>query len=80
MVFVDDNPAERHIVSSQVPETAVPEIGSPEQYIQVLDRSGFFEVTSISEDDLKRNEMYRVNVERKKQQVGFSDYREDLCS
>ena len=80
MVFVDDNPAERHIVSSQVPETAVPEIGSPEQYIQVLDRSGFFEVTSISEDDLKRNEMYRVNVERKKQQVGFSDYREYLCS
>lgn len=80
LVFVDDNPAERHIVSSQVPETAVPEIGSPEQYISVLDRSGFFEVTSLSEDDLKRNEMYQNNMARQKQESSFSDYGEYLKS
>lgn len=80
LVFVDDNPAERDIVKTQVPGVAAPEIGSPEQYVRILDRSGFFEVTKLSEDDRKRNEMYRANVERKKQQAQFGDYREYLRS
>lgn len=80
LVFVDDNPAEREIVSTQVPGVAVPAIGTPEQYIRVLDHSGFFEVTSLSEDDRKRNEMYQANMERKRQQQSFGDYREYLLS
>lgn len=80
LVFVDDNPAEREIVQMQVPGVAVPEIGSPEQYGKILDRSGFFEVTKLSEDDRKRNEMYLANAERKKQQAQFGDYREYLKS
>lgn len=74
LVFVDDNPAEREIVRTQLPGVAVPEMTSPEQYIRALDRSGFFEVTSLSEDDKKRNEMYKANLERKKQQESFADY------
>ncbi len=80
LVFVDDNPAERHIVRSQVPEAAVPEIGEPQEFIINLDRSGFFEVTNLSEDDLRRNEMYRANIERTRQQAAFTDYREYLLS
>ncbi len=80
LVFVDDNPAERHIVRSQVPDAAVPEIGEPQSYINILDRSGFFEVTSLSEDDLHRGEMYKANMERTRQQAAFSDYREYLLS
>ena len=80
LVFVDDNPAEREIVSAQNAGVAVPGIGTPEQYIRVLDHSGFFEVTSLSEDDRKRSEMYRANVERKIQQERFADYREYLLS
>lgn len=80
LVFADDNPAEREIVSAQTAGVAVPEIGSPEQYIRVLDHSGFFEVTSLSEDDRKRSEMYRANMARKQQQERFSDYREYLLS
>lgn len=80
LVFVDDNPAEREIVGSQVPGVAVPAIGAPEQYIRILDHSGFFEVTSLSEDDRKRNEMYKANMERKQQQQSFGDYREYLLS
>ncbi len=80
LVFVDDNPAEREIVSAQTAGVAVPEIGTPEQYIRVLDHSGFFEVTSLSEDDRKRNEMYRANMARKVQQERFADYREYLLS
>ena len=85
MVFIDDNPAEREIVRAQVGGTigakvAVPEMTTPERYINVLDRSGFFEVTQFSADDLTRNEMYKANAERAKQQASFSDYGEYLKS
>ncbi len=74
LVFVDDNPAEREIVRSQVPGAAVPEMGRPEEYIRVLDRSGFFEVIGLSEDDRRRSEMYRANQQRERQQTAFTDY------
>lgn len=80
LVFVDDNPAEREIVRTQCPGAAVPEIGTPEQYIRVLDRSGFFEVTRLSEDDRKRNDMYKANLMREKQQADCADYGEYLAS
>jgi len=80
LVFVDDNPAERNIVKMQVPEVAVPEMGEAVEYIIGLDRSGFFEVTNLSKDDLTRNEMYRANVERKKQQASFESYEDYLLS
>lgn len=79
-VFVDDNPAEREIVRQEVPEAAVPEITKVEEYIRVLDRSGFFEVTNFSEDDLKRNEMYLANEQRNRMQKNFSDYGDYLRS
>ncbi len=80
LVFVDDNPAEREIVSTQVQGVSVPAIGTPEQYIRVLDHAGFFEVTKLSDDDTKRSEMYQANVKRKQQQQNFGDYREYLLS
>lgn len=80
LVFVDDNPAERTIVREQIPGVSVPELTAPEQYIPVLDRSGFFEVTNLSADDFKRNEMYQENAKRAQLQAAFTDYREYLCS
>ncbi|MDE7247277.1 MAG: HAD-IIIC family phosphatase [Lachnospiraceae bacterium] len=80
LVFVDDNPAEREIVRAQTPGARAPEIGTPEQYIRGLDHGGFFEVTTLSEDDRKRSEMYRANRERSKQQERFTDYHEYLLS
>ena len=70
-VFVDDNPAERAIVEDQVPGVAVPVMDGVEHYIQILDKSGFFEVTALSQDDLKRNEMYQENAKRSKLQSSF---------
>ncbi|MCI8416142.1 MAG: HAD-IIIC family phosphatase [Lachnospiraceae bacterium] len=80
LVFVDDNPAERAIVSGQLPHVSVPDMEAPEQYIRVLDRSGFFEVTSLSGDDLRRNEMYRENIQRARQQAAFLNYEDYLIS
>lgn len=80
IVFADDNPAEREIVRSQLDGVKVPEIGSVTDYIRVLDRSEFFEVTSLSEDDLKRGEMYKANAERAKAQAKFESYGDYLKS
>ncbi len=74
IVFADDNPAEREIVRAQLPGVAVPAMEEVERYIQTIDRSGFFEVTSFSEDDLKRNEMYKTNALRAAQAASFADY------
>lgn len=80
LVFVDDNPAERNIVEQQVPGVAVPVLEDPVQYITTLDRSGFFETTYFSKDDLQRNEMYKSNVERQRQETSFDNYEDYLRS
>nr|MCR5655136.1 HAD family hydrolase [Lachnospiraceae bacterium] len=36
--------------------------------------------TNLSEDDLKRNEMYKANADRKKQEASFADYKDYLLS
>ena len=79
-VFVDDNPAEREIVRQSIPGAAVPEINRVENYIQILDHAGYFEPTKLSEDDLKRNEMYLENAKRNHAQLAFTDYGEYLKS
>lgn len=85
LVFVDDNPREREIVRTQVPEAAVPEMTNgeelaPDKFIRILDKNGYFEVISLSEDDKKRNEMYKANALRKNQEESFGDYTEFLKS
>lgn len=79
IVFVDDNPAERVIVKDTLGVEAPPMEGV-ENYIQTLDKGGYFEVTNFSEDDLKRGEMYKQNAERAKMQSAFADYGEYLDS
>lgn len=80
IVFIDDNPAERELVESQVKGVTAPDIGNVEQYIKVIDRSGFFEVTGISQEDFERNSMYKSNIERQKQMGKYEDYEEYLLS
>jgi FkbH-like protein len=79
-VFVDDNPAEREIVAAQLPETVTIGFDSPEECILALDRSGYFEVTTLSRDDANRGEMYKANAQRAAAQAQFADYQEFLRS
>lgn len=79
-VFVDDNPAEREIVRTGLKGVAVPEISGVEHYIQIIDKAGYFEVTSFSGDDLKRNEMYMENAKRAKAESSFENYDDYLNS
>lgn len=79
IVFADDNPAEREIVSGQL-NVQSPPLENPENYIKVIDRSGFFEVTSFSDDDINRNAMYKANAQRVKISKKFENYDDYLLS
>ncbi len=79
-VFMDDNPAEREIVRREIPGVTVPELTAPEMYISAIDKAGWFEATSVSGDDRKRNEMYKQNLQRAAAQASFGDYSDYLRS
>ncbi|MEN8220296.1 MAG: HAD-IIIC family phosphatase [Pseudomonadota bacterium] len=81
LVFVDDNPAERQIVQDMIPEVAVPDIGNNvAKYIDVLDKTGYFETLSISKDDLQRNSYYTENLKRQEVEARYNNYDEFLKS
>jgi len=79
-VFADDNPAEREIVQAQVPGVGVPVMDGPENYIKILDHSGYFEVTNFSSEDTKKTDMYHAKAEASKAKAAFSDYGQYLES
>lgn len=79
-VLVDDNPAERLIVNQSIPKISTPNISSPEDYVKYLDQAGFFEVTTLSFDDKKRNEYYKANKKREAYAKSYTDYNEYLKS
>ncbi|MDR2860706.1 MAG: HAD-IIIC family phosphatase [Elusimicrobiota bacterium] len=80
LVFVDDNPVERDLVRSQINDIAAAEIGQPDSYIRIIDKSGFFEVLKLSQDDINRNKMYKENVQRTQSEQSFDNYRDFLLS
>lgn len=80
LVVLDDNPAERHLIKEQFPSVQVPELSEAAYYIGEVDRAGFFEVTTLSDDDLKRNEMYQAKQLQIKEQKAFGCYGDYLRS
>ncbi|MGN0677429.1 MAG: HAD-IIIC family phosphatase, partial [Ruminococcus sp.] len=79
-VFVDDNPAECHIAESQIAGINTVNFKTVQEASYKLSRSGFFELTKLSSDDLKRNDMYIANAKRESQKKSFADYSEYLLS
>ena len=79
-VFVDDNPAERGIISAQLPDTPTVPFDTVEECLIRLDRSGYFEVTELSADDARRVEMYKANAERQAAAAKFASYHDFLLS
>ena len=79
-VFIDDNPAEREIVKQQLPKIRVPDVKSPEEYIKAIDRAGYFEITTFTDDDKKRNEQYKTRAKARAAMAEFTDYASYLKS
>ncbi len=80
LVFIDDNPAERDMVKSHISQIEIPSLTVPEEYIKNIDQLGYFEITSLSQDDFKRKEFYTSNKEREHQKLNYKDYGEYLKS
>ena len=81
MVFIDDNPAERAIVSGQLPNVAVPDVGSDvAKFAAVIEAGRYFEPISIGKEDLQRAKLYEENAQRSQLQQKFANYGEYLDS
>jgi len=66
LVFVDDNPAEREIVRTIIPEVTVPELPKDASLIpRTLSAAGFFEMISFTADDAQRSKQYEENAQRR---------------
>ena len=79
-VFIDDNPTEREIVRQAGLGIAIPDMDKVEKYLSTIDRSGYFEVTTLSADDLSRAEMYQANARRVQLQENAGSYEDFLKS
>jgi len=81
MVYVDDNPAERALVAGELPEVAVPDVGSDvSSFAEILEHEGYFEVHKVVQDDLSRSAYYKSKAQREASQSSFRDYGDFLTS
>jgi FkbH-like protein len=65
LVLLDDNPAERALVRSELPEVAVPELpADPAGYPAVLLAAGYFEALGFTTEDRARAGHYRADAQR----------------
>ena len=75
LVFLDDNPFEREVVRSLIPNITVPELPeNPEEYVDYLRSLNLFETASYSEEDKVRTQQYRAEAQRVSLQSQCADY------
>jgi FkbH-like protein len=81
IVFFDDNPAERAIVTKFLPEVEVIDTTEdPAMYISALDQARCFDWIQLTNEDVNRSDTYAKNKHRIKLQESFIDYDEYLKS
>ena len=66
-VYFDDNPVERELIKQQLPEIHTVDLpDNPHLYPRILRELPHFERLSFTEEDIKRGEIYRAQVQRQK--------------
>ncbi len=81
IVFLDDNPFERNLVRSMIPDITVPELPEdPSAYLDYLQQLNLFETASFSEADKERTGQYQAEQKRLDQQKQFASYDDYLQS
>lgn len=58
-VFIDDNESERHLVRSKIPGIQVPTFSRIEELLPVLSRALYFNIATVTKEDLLRANSYR---------------------
>ncbi|MBE6632615.1 MAG: HAD-IIIC family phosphatase, partial [Ruminococcaceae bacterium] len=75
MVFIDDNPFERDVVRSLVPDICVPEMPEdPAEYLSFLKDLDLFETASYSAEDKDRTKQYQAEIGRIALQESFGSF------
>lgn len=65
MVFLDDNPFERNIVKTHIPDITVPELPEdPSEYLTYLRSCNLFETASFTPEDEQRTQQYQEEAQR----------------
>lgn len=79
MVFIDDNPFERNMVKSEIPEIVVPELPEdPVDYLSYLLSLNLFDVNSYTDEDEQRTSLYQQEAERSQLQKVYKNEAEFL--
>ncbi len=74
LVFVDDNPAERRLIRTELPMVAVPELPEdPAGYVATLSAAGYFEALHLTAEDTSRTLLYRANRSREALRASSTD-------
>lgn len=75
LALVDDNPVERAHVRSTLPMVRVVELGEdPADYPAAMDRCGWFEIGTLSAEDLEKTQQYVANSRREELAAAIEDY------
>jgi len=81
IVFIDDNPFERNMVSENVPGVSVPEMPEdPADWLEFLYGLNLFETVSSSSEDKDRTTQYQVEAKRVISQESFTNESDFLKS
>lgn len=73
-VYADDDPVQCARIRTALPDVAVVELsGDPLGFVPTLARSGWFDTLTLTDEDRRRNELYRSDVTRRElEQVAVS--------
>lgn len=75
MVFFDDNPFERNLVRTMLPEVEVPELPEdPAEYTAFARMQNLFDTNSYSDEDRVRTERYLAEKNRTELSAGIDNY------
>lgn len=81
LVFLDDNPFERNLVKSMIPEICVPELPEdPAYYLSYIQSLNLFETASYSGEDADRTGMYQAEAKRRESEAAFTSIDDYLIS
>jgi len=81
MVYFDDNPAEREIVKTYIPDITVPELpDDPAEYLLHLQALNLFETSTYANEDAERTKLYQQEARRRNVQASFKNEGEFLAS
>jgi len=76
MVFVDDNPSERELIKQSLPMVSVPDWVNQPYELPLLYQylvQNYFQVYSVTAEDLKKTEQYKQNAQRAQAKASFAD-------